>query len=159
MPAAMRKPKLQIDDPAQIEEILRRGQVLRLAMCRDGQPYLVPLHYAYGDGRIYLHTGHEGLKMEFLAANPRVCFEVSVDVELVPGPAACKWNCRYRSVLGFGRAFRVEDQAERMRGLLAISRRYAGPGPQELPAEACARACVLRIDIDELTGKRNPVED
>ena len=35
MPAAMRKPKLQIDDPAQIEEILRRNGVERFTTSSD----------------------------------------------------------------------------------------------------------------------------
>jgi len=153
---AMRKKDRQISDPAQLEDILRRGQVLRLAMCRDNQPYLLPLNYGYHQGSIYLHTGRQGLKLDFLRANPRVCFEVSVDVEMVPGPEACAWNCHYLCVLGFGRAVEVTDEAERRLGLMAVTAQYAGPGPHALKEESLARAWVLRIDIDQLSGKRNP---
>jgi uncharacterized protein len=152
----MRRNNRQITDPALLEEILRRGQVLRLAMCRDNQPYLLPLNYGYTPGRIYLHTGRQGLKLEYLRANPRVCFEVSVDVELQPAPAACAWNCHYLCVLGFGRAVEVSDEDERRLGLLAVTAQYAGPGPHQLRAESLEKACLLRIDIEELSGKRNP---
>ena len=151
-----RKPKMRISDPAQLEDILRRGQVLRLAMCRDNMPYLVPLNYGLHEGRVYLHTGHQGLKMDILAVNPQVCFEVSVEVELQPGDLACQWNCHYQSVLGFGTARVVQDPEERRLGLLANTAHYAGPGPHDLAPEAVQRACLLCIEIAELTGKRNP---
>ena len=156
MPTAMRKPKMQITERSALEDILRRGKVLRLAMCREGRPYLVPLNYGYAGGRIYLHTGHQGLKMDFLRANPRVCFEVSVDVELIPAELACKWSCHYRSIVGHGLASVVQDPDERRLGLLAVTAQYAGDGPHQLAPEAMARACVLRIDIEEMTGKQNP---
>ncbi|MBI5523114.1 MAG: pyridoxamine 5'-phosphate oxidase family protein [Desulfarculus sp.] len=152
----MRRANRQITDPAQLEDILRRGRVLRLAMCHGDQPYLLPLNYGYAQGRVYLHTGRQGLKLEYLRANPRVCFEVSVDVELVPAQEACAWNCHYQCVLGFGRAVEVTDEAERRLGLLAITSQYAGPGPHALKEESLARACLLRIDIEEMSGKQNP---
>ncbi len=152
----MRKADRRIDDPALLEDILRRGQVLHLAMCQGGQPYLLPLSYGFRPGRIYLHTGRSGLKLEYLRANPKVCFEVSVDVKIVPGALACAFNCHYLCVLGFGRAVEVTDQEERRLGLLAVTQQYAGPGDHQLKPESLARACVLRIDIEELSGKRNP---
>ncbi|MFH1034985.1 MAG: pyridoxamine 5'-phosphate oxidase family protein [Pseudomonadota bacterium] len=151
----MRKTQREITDPAQIEDILRQAQVLRLAMCRDGQPYVVPLSFAYHAGHIYVHTGRVGLKMDFLRANPKVCFEVSLDTRPAPGPRPCAWNCFYRSVIGFGRAVELEDEQERSQGLLAIVAHYAGPGEHELTPESLGRTAVLRIDIESLTGKQN----
>ena len=153
---ATRKPDRRIDDPAALEAILRRGQVLHLAMCQGDQPYLLPLNYGYRPGRIYLHTGRQGLKLDYLRANPRVCFAVSVDVEIIPGAEACAWGCHYQSVLGFGRVAEVEDDDERLRGLIAISEQYAVPGPHVFRPGSRERACLLRIDIEELSGKRNP---
>ena len=151
----LRKSHKQVFESAAAQDILDRGQVLRLAMCSGDQPYLVPLNYVHDQGRIYLHTGRQGLKMEFLRANPKVCFEVTVDVELLPSALPCKWNCAFRSVLGFGRVVEVEDPSERRRGLEMIVTRYAGPGPHRPAAEAAERVCVLRLDIESLTCKHN----
>ncbi|RJX35912.1 MAG: pyridoxamine 5'-phosphate oxidase family protein [Desulfarculus sp.] len=151
----MRKPQKQLQQPAELEDILQRGEVLRLALCREDQPYLVPLNYVYHAGRIYMHTGHEGYKHWFLAANPRACFEVTVDAAAVPAPLPCKWDYRYRSVIGFGRVSVVQEEAERQEGLAALVGRFAGPGAPEMTAEALARACVLRLDIESMTGKAN----
>lgn len=154
---APRKPQKAIEDAQEIERILDQGQVLYLAMSQDDQPYVLPLNYGRQGRRIYLHTGHQGFKHQFLAANPRVSFAVAVGVELVPGQQACAWDCRYQSVVGIGRAGVVTDAAERELGLRAVAAHYAGPGEYELKPESLARACVIRIEVEELTGKRNQV--
>ena len=51
-----------------------------------------------------MHTGPKGLKMEILADNPKVSFTVMESVELMSAPNPCKWDTRYRSVVGLGRA-------------------------------------------------------
>lgn len=152
---APRKPKKAIQDAQEIERILDRGQVLYLAMSKDDQPYVLPFNYGRQGGRIYLHTGRQGFKHQFLAANPRVSFAVAVDVELVPGQEACAWDCRYQSVVGVGRARVVEDPAERELGLRAVTAHYAGPGEQHFRPASLERACVVCVEIDALTGKRN----
>lgn len=156
MQATLRKAKRQIHDPARLEGILKQGRILHLAMSRQDQPYLVTLNYGYEAGHIYLHTGLAGLKLEFLAANPRVCFQVISQWALSPGPVACAWNCQYQSVVGFGRVEVLADEEERRQGLLAIVRQCAGPGPHELRDESLARAQVLRLRIEQLTGSARP---
>lgn len=155
MQAPMRKHQREITDLAQIEEILERSKVLHLAMCRDGQPYLVPLNFGYRAGGIYLHSGLQGLKMEVLRANPRVCFEVCLDVEPVPAALPCAWSCHYRSVIGFGTVVEITEPQDRIDGISAIVSHYAGPGHHEIAPEAFARTVVLRIDIESITGKRH----
>lgn len=151
----MRKPQKQLRQPSELEDILQRGEVLRLAMSRDGQPYLVPLNYVYDQGRIYVHTGREGYKHWFLEENDRVCFEVTVDAAAVPAQEPCQWDYRYRSVIGFGWAKVVHDDRERLEGLRALARRFAGPAEPEFAEEALARVCVLRIEVDSMTGRAN----
>ena len=150
-----RKPSKQISDPAEVRAILARGNLLHLAMCREGQPYVVPMNYGYEQGRIYLHTGPRGLKMELLAANPRVSFAVCEGVEFIPAGQPCKWDTRYRSVVGLGAASLVQDPAEKLLGLRAIARACGHRDEGEMPAEKVRMVAVLRIDIDHLSGKRN----
>lgn len=153
--AEMVRQKQQVNDPAEIRAILDHAQVLRLAMSRDDQPYLVPLCFGYADGVIYLHTGRRGQKIDFLRANPRVCFEVESEVAVVPGDQPCAWNFHYRSVVGMGTATVVSDAGERRRGLQVIAEHYAGPGQHRLLPDSADRATVIRIDITEMTGRRS----
>ena len=156
MKAPMRKPKMQINDVAQVQGILEHGNILRLAMSRDDQPYVVPMNYGYEDGRIYMHTGQKGLKMDFLAANPRVCFEVSQGVEFMTAELPCKWDMSYQSVVGFGRASLVGEHDEKIAALSAIARNCGHGGALEFPPEKVRQLAVIRIDVESITGKQNP---
>jgi nitroimidazol reductase NimA-like FMN-containing flavoprotein (pyridoxamine 5'-phosphate oxidase superfamily) len=151
----MRKQKNLVSDQAEMEAILQKALVLRVAMCREGQPYVVPVNFAYADGRLYFHTGHKGMKMDFLAANNRVCYEVDTEVKLLPAEGPCDWSVRYESVVGFGRARKVEDQDERLKALRLIMEHYNGPGEYEFPAPNLARTAVVCIEIEEMTGRRS----
>jgi nitroimidazol reductase NimA-like FMN-containing flavoprotein (pyridoxamine 5'-phosphate oxidase superfamily) len=151
----MRKQKNLVSDQAEKEAILQKALVLRVAMCCEGQPYVVPVSFGYSDGRLYFHTGPKGMKMDFLAANERVCFEVDTEMELLPANDPCEWSVRYKSVVGFGRARKVEDQDERLKALRLIMEHYAGPGEYDFPAPNLARTAVVCIEIQEMTGRRS----
>lgn len=151
----MRKQKNLVSDQAEIEAILQKALVLRVAMSHNDQPYVVPVNFAYAEGCLYFHTGHKGMKMDFLAANDRVCFEVDTEVKLLPNDNPCAWSVRYESVVGFGTAHKVEDQDERLKGLRLIMEHYAGPGQYEFPSPNLARTAVVRVEIDEMTGRRS----
>lgn len=59
----------------EIERLLKKEVVGRIG-CRTGdRVYVVPISYVYDGECIYCHT-HEGLKVEAMRKNPKVCFEV-----------------------------------------------------------------------------------
>ena len=59
----------------QINSILFSQVVGRLACTDKNQPYIVPVTYIYDGKNIYGQT-NEGMKLEILRKNPKVCFEV-----------------------------------------------------------------------------------
>ena len=61
--------------PDEIESVLHRHHVGRLACVLAGEPYLVPITYTYQDRVIYGHT-LPGQKLDAMRAEPRVSFEV-----------------------------------------------------------------------------------
>lgn len=153
MQRPLRKTNKQINEQAQA--ILERGNILCLAMCQDGRPYVVPMNYGCLGGKLYMHTGPKGLKMEILAGNPQVSFTVMEAVELISAPNPCKWDVRYRSVVGLGRAALVEDLAEKHAGLEAIARQCGYGGDMGFPPEKVKGLAVICIEIDHLSGKQN----
>ncbi len=63
-------------DEAHIELMLSTNHVGRIACCDAiGRPYIVPITYAYADGKIFGHSS-EGLKVRLMRERPLVCFEV-----------------------------------------------------------------------------------
>jgi nitroimidazol reductase NimA-like FMN-containing flavoprotein (pyridoxamine 5'-phosphate oxidase superfamily) len=153
----MRRQEKLIEEISQINDILSKGEVIRIAMVDNGEPYIVPMSYGFKDGMIYLHCAHEGRKVSAMKANPNVCFEVSVDTKLVTKEQACGWTYQFRSVIGKGKAVMVEDISEKLVGLSAVMEQY-GSTDHSFPDAAVEKTLVIRIDIEELTGKQSPAQ-
>ena len=143
-----------INDKEPIEEMLRRKDWGLLAAAADGQPYVVPLNYAYVHDRIVFHCALEGRKLDAIAANPRVCFCVAHQdgtVQDHPGSNSChvdNW-----SVTVFGRALRVTDQARQIQLANAFNRVF-NPAAKDLDSKRLASCAIVEIVIDELTARR-----
>ena len=143
-----------VDSLVEMEGILKENTIGWLGMSVDGKPYVVPLNYAYIDGRILVHCALEGRKLDAIRANPEVCFAVGRQVGEVRrhfGSAVCHPD--NDSVLCFGRARILEEYAEKAAALNAFNRAFE-PKSADLP-EKSARACgVVEIAIREMTGRR-----
>jgi len=59
----------------EIEEVLHRQLIGRIGCHANDITYVVPISYAYDGTYIYGHT-YEGMKIEMMRENPKVCFEV-----------------------------------------------------------------------------------
>ena len=63
---------ITITDPTQIEEIIRKCPYCIVGITDlEGNPYTVPMNFAYQDGVIYLHSGPEGSKVEMVTKHPQ----------------------------------------------------------------------------------------
>ncbi len=152
----MRHTERALTAPADINAVIRDCQVMRLAMSRGDRPYCVPLCFGYDGKAIFFHTGREGLKVDHLQANPRVCFELERLVRPLPSPAAgCKWSMAYESVVGFGSAEMIENPLQRTQGLQCIMHHYSGMKDWFFDDSGLRLCMVWRISIDTLTGRRS----
>jgi nitroimidazol reductase NimA-like FMN-containing flavoprotein (pyridoxamine 5'-phosphate oxidase superfamily) len=148
--------KTWIEDRGEIEKILARADVGRLGLMADDEPYVVPLNFAYSSGCIYFHTGLEGRKMEIIQKNPRVCFEVDEQVEIVINEQACLSTAYYYSVIAWGTARLLEETDEKMKALELLVKKYASDKKCEpVPEHALAIVNVCEIKIDRMTAKAN----
>ena len=60
----------------EMELLLERMPVGRLAVTTKDGPYIVAVNYLFFEGSIYFHSGLSGRKVEALQADSRVCFLV-----------------------------------------------------------------------------------
>jgi len=151
----MRRKDREIIDKKAIEDILREGKVCYLALCREGEPYVVPMHYAWEDGFIYLHSSPEGKKVDIAKENPRVSFCIVPEWEIIEGPMPCNWTTHYRSVTGSGVVEFVENETEKRKALTIFVEHFAH-GTFELSKPMLDRVLVWKIKVDKITGKQNP---
>ena len=133
----------------QILEVLKRVNYCHLAVCDEGEPYVVPIHYAYDDGYIFIYTT-EGKKSRILEQNSRVCLQVEEVHD----------NENWVSVIVNGKAERISDEDEFAAALQivaeinptltpAVSVRWQDSWVREnIPA-------IYRIAIIETSGRRS----
>ena len=119
----------------------------------DGYPYAVPVNYVYVDGKIYVHYAKVGYKIDCIQRDSKVCFSAILDAQVVPKMV----TARFTSVVAFGRASIIEDEDERYMALKTFVDRLCGPTaiPEGMAflEKTIARTAIIRIDVEQLTGK------
>src|SRR4051812_13014677 len=115
----MRRTDKEIRDRDVIDGIIGKCEVCWVGLARDGVPYIVPVSFGYDGSALYFHTASTGQKVEFMTANPRVCFEFEHGVKLVSHESEpCNWTFSYQSVIGYGMVRELLDPKEKTDGLL-----------------------------------------
>lgn len=153
----MRKKEKQIPKEA-AESLLAGCRVGRLGtVSAGGWPMIKPLNFAYKAGRLYFHSAREGEKIDDIKRDGRVCFEADLPLAYVRAKdQPCQASYVYRSVIVKGRAVLVRDEVERMEALDLLMEKYQPDGGcGGYPREKLAITEVVRIDIEEMTGKEN----
>jgi uncharacterized protein len=163
---AMRKKQKEISDWQQIEAILRRARIGRLATSgADGYPYITPVNYVYFRGAIYFHCARVGEKLSNIERDDRVCFAVDLplaylDTACNPSAPPCEVSQLYQSVVIRGRAAVVAGEEEKLAVLNALMACHEGdaggdPGFAAIDAAtpALAHCLVVAIRIESLSAK------
>lgn len=153
MPPAMRRRKQELA-PEDAIRIMEEGAYGVLGTAgTDGFPYVVPLSYAWLDGRIVFHCAPAGHKLDALRADPRVSFVVVGSNEVRPEI----YTNVFTSAIAFGTARIVEDEAEKRALCRAFALRYCAgleEGVEEEIDKLIGRTAMVVIDVEHLTGKQ-----
>ncbi|MBV9925837.1 MAG: pyridoxamine 5'-phosphate oxidase family protein [Acidobacteria bacterium] len=145
--------------------ILDEGFVCHVGFVLEGQPFVIPTAYGRKGDVLYLHGARASRMQKALAAGADVCVTVTLVDGLVLARSAFHHSINYRSVVVFGRARVVEEEAEKAAALEAFTEhvmpgRWADvrwPTAQELAATT-----VLAIRLTEASAKIRtgpPVDD
>lgn len=133
-------------------ELLANGEYGVLSTAgEDGQPYCVPMSYAYKDNCLYFHCALNGHKIENIAYNPRVSFCVVGKTKVLPE----KFATEYESAVAFGTASEVMGD-ERYGALLLLLEKYSPEFIEEgkkYIGEKDHATRVFKIAIDHISGK------
>lgn len=149
----MRRDDREITNCFEIESILHHAIVCRIGLADGDEPFIVPVSFGYENRIIYIHSAPEGKKISMLKKNSRCCFEVDRCDNVIRADRPCNWSMRYHSVIGFGRAQFIIDNEEKKKGLNCIMHHYGGITHQ-FSDDEIDNVCVIRIDIESMTGKK-----
>lgn len=149
------------DGLEEMEAVLKRAEVGRIALSDGERPYVIPLNFYYEAGVIAFHCAWKGKKLDILAKNPNCCFEVDEFRGEVSYHYDSLCHLDYDSVLAFGRA-RIENEEEAKLQFFQqlhakykeIYRQPISEGGVRLDRVRLHEACCVVIDIKELTGRR-----
>ena len=150
MARTMRRFK-QLLPAEEVERILRNGKYCVMAVSGDdGYPYAVPVNYAYDGTSIYIHSAAQGHKIDALRRNPECSLCIVDKDDVIPE----EFTSYFRSVIVFGEANFVESVEDKVAALRLLCSKYSpGINPEAEISRFIKTVCIVRIDIDSVTGK------
>ena len=141
---------LKVEDmaPAEMHALLQRESFGHLGCARDGRPYVVPMHYAY-DGKEILFFTTQGMKTQFIDANPQVCLQVEEITD----------STHWRSVMVIGKAEQITNSEELQQAMKRITERNPSltPAISATQLDTWGRAvdiAVYRITTELIDGRK-----
>ena len=120
----------------------------------DGYPYTVPVSHVFYDGKIAFHCAKEGHKIDAIRGHEKVSFCVVAQDNVMPKER----TTAYISVIAFGRAKIIDDEAGMRRIARLIGGKYSAGDAEECQKEtdeviAADRMYCVEISVDHMTGK------
>ncbi len=150
----MRRKDQEITNRKDIESIIQKSLICRLAMADEHEPYIVPLNFGFKDNTLYFHSAKKGKKLDILKKNNRVCCEFDIDLEIKKGDKPCNWGIEYKSVIGFGTASFIEDFESKRKALDIIMEQYSGESFPYSEADL-KKVAIIKVELQNVTGKRS----
>ena len=151
----MRRLDKEIKDPKVLLEILNGSQVCRIGFAIDNVPHIVPVNFGYSDNTLYIHSATEGSKIDMIAKNNYVCFEMELYDEVIKAKKSCGWTTKYRSIIGWGKIEIVKEKDRKVEGLDIIMAKYGRTENNEYTDVMLEKTVLLVLSIDHFTGKQS----
>ena len=141
---------------SEIEEIINKCEVCHVAMVDPNNgPYVLPFNFGYINGKLYIHSGPDGKKIEIWKVDNRVCVAFSADYQMrIQNPeVACSYSMRYRSALVYGRVKQLTALSDKEHVLNVVMEKYAKRNDFTYSQPALENVSVFEIEIEKLEGR------
>ena len=124
---------ITITDRAQIEDIIRKCPYCTVGITDgEGNPYVVPMNFAWENDTVYLHSGHELVYMH--------------------KQIACSYSMKSRSVICKGKVRFIEDMDEKRRILDVLMKQYTD-NACNYAEPAVRNVKIWEVKVDEISCK------
>lgn len=152
-------------DRALIDSILDEALICHVGFTHDGSTFVTPTAYARVGDSLYMHGAQANRTLKAITSGIESCVTVTLFDGLVLARSAFHHSVNYRSVTLFGRAIRINEQEEKLAGVLAIlehlvpgrSKDARAPTPSEMLATLVARFPIGEGSAKVRTG--GPIDD
>jgi nitroimidazol reductase NimA-like FMN-containing flavoprotein (pyridoxamine 5'-phosphate oxidase superfamily) len=161
----VREPQRAVYDRDAVNQILDEALFCHVGFVADGQPFVIPMSFGRDGDMLYIHGSAASRMVRNLDQGAPVCITVTLVDGLVLARSVFNHSMNYRSVVILGTATLVDDPAEKLSALRALSEHILPhrwddsrqPKEKELKATS-----VLRLPISEFSAKVRvgpPVDD
>lgn len=129
--------RLEIKSKERIIQFLNQQSTGRIcSQDKDGYPQIIPMNFVYVNDAVYMHSHTKGEKLENIAKNKKVGFEVDQYLEFLPSyftdpTDASQADTLYISVVIKGHGIIVSDRSEKTLALNALMKKYQPEGKYE----------------------------
>jgi len=148
----MIKQHREVTDPNNIEAIFKLSTICHVAFNNSPAPYIIPMNYGYNENKIYLHTANKGLKLELLAKNNNVGFEIENKIKIVHG--ANGTTLKYQSIVGEGNIEIIKENEDKQIAIKYLIEHHGGEYFRHSD-KSVSGVTMLVINITKLTAKAN----
>ena len=158
----MRRKDREVTDPIKIADIINRCTCCRIGFNDDGEVYIVPLNFGYAvkdnTYTFYFHGAKQGRKIDLIAKNPEVGFEMDTDHAVYShggSETACDYTARFQSIIGNGIATIVTDTQEKKLGLSLLMEHSAGKREWDFDDKMFNAVTVFKLEVTKLSCKEH----
>lgn len=151
-----RLPKRGFHDSASINQILDAGFLAHVGFQVEGQPFVIPTLYGRDGEKLYLHGSAASRMLGELEQGAPACLTLTLVDGLVLARSAFHHSMNYRSVVAFGTARKIEDEAQKRNALRVVSEhliRGRWDDVREPNAKELKATSVLEFQIEEASAK------
>jgi nitroimidazol reductase NimA-like FMN-containing flavoprotein (pyridoxamine 5'-phosphate oxidase superfamily) len=150
------RPNREITDKEEILKILKNGKYAVLSLCRNNEPYVVTLSYGYNESTnsLYFHCAKDGLKLNFIRTNPKVCATIIEDGGYILNECGHK----YKTVVLWGNIKIISDLQEKRDCMKIILNQLESDEAIknkkiDAPLSLYENVVALKLEIIEIHGK------
>lgn len=150
----MRRKKQMIPEAETAEIIGQATNAIIGVIGDDGYPYTFPISHAFDkeNNKLYFHSATAGHKIDAIKNNPKASFCVVEKDDVV----SAEYTTYFKSAQGFGKAYIVEDEEERVKAFRLLAEKFCMPDISKLEhmmASDAPRASIIALEIEHMTGK------
>jgi nitroimidazol reductase NimA-like FMN-containing flavoprotein (pyridoxamine 5'-phosphate oxidase superfamily) len=149
----VRRKDREITESDEMHQVLKATKYVTIALCIEGEPYLVALSHDKTRNCLYFHCASEGKKLIYAKANPKVWGQAILDFGVTQ---ECDYT--YSSVHFSGNLYLITDLNEKKHAMEVLIRQVSLDPEAKLAKikpEKLEATTMGRIDIDYISGKSN----
>ena len=151
----VRRKDREITKSDEMHQVLKDTKYVTIALCMEGEPYLVAISHGYDQTRncLYFHCASEGKKLIYAKANPQVWGQAVLDFGVTQ-----EYDYAYSSVHFRGKLSLITDLNEKKHAMEVLIRQFSLDPETKLAKikpEKLDSTTMGRIDINYISGKSN----